>query len=514
VGSVEKKTLIIRADAGPVMGTGHVMRCFALAQAWRRMDGRALFAMAEGSPALEARLTAAGMAVERLDVRPGSAGDAERTAALAAARDAAWIAVDGYQFSAEYQQALKSAGRGLLFVDDYGHCAHYSADFVLNQNVYAEEVVYHCAPHTQCLLGPRYALLRDEFLRRGSPPRIIPAAGKNVLVTMGGADPDNVTPQVMRALQVAQVPALKATVVVGNANPRFEALQSAAREAGEMFTMVWDAGNMSELMAAADLAVTGGGSTCYEIAFMGLPALVCILAENQRPVAQAMDAAGVMRNVGWARELSIPDMARAIESLLRDPASRGGMSISGKKLVDGKGAERTLTRMNGAGLRLRPAAPPDIEFLWRLANDPEVRMRSFSTEFIPWDHHIKWFNAKTGDPNCILLIGTTADGEALGPVRFDLENRDEAIISISISRDFRGRGYAAEMIKAACEYLFAHSSVRTVRAYVKMGNVSSMRSFTRAWFRQVGDTAFKGQPCAGFVLNRPAERPAGSSMSA
>ena len=71
--------LVIRADASPRLGAGRVMRCLAPAQAWRRSGGEAVFACAEITPALEARLNREGFAVRHLSVPAGTAEDAEQT---------------------------------------------------------------------------------------------------------------------------------------------------------------------------------------------------------------------------------------------------------------------------------------------------------------------------------------------------------------------------------------------------------------------------------------------------
>ncbi|MGA7930415.1 MAG: hypothetical protein WCA20_31015, partial [Candidatus Sulfotelmatobacter sp.] len=114
-------TLLIRADASVGVGTGHVMRCFALAQAWQDSGGHCIFAMAESTPAVERRLREKGMKVEQLTAGVGTAEDAKQTGHLADKENAVWIVVDGYQFRSAYQSAIKAAGFKLLFVDDNGH---------------------------------------------------------------------------------------------------------------------------------------------------------------------------------------------------------------------------------------------------------------------------------------------------------------------------------------------------------------------------------------------------------
>ena len=176
------------------MGTGHVMRGLALAQAWQDSGGHSVFVMAENTPSLERRLQEEGIEVERLAVDAGTAADAEATGSIAGSRNADWIAVDGYQFGSAYQAAIKAAGFKLLFMDDNVHAAPYSADLVLNQNMYASRSPYaQREPSTQLLLGPRYAMLRREFRPWRNWQREIPPVGRKVLVTMGGSDPDNLT---------------------------------------------------------------------------------------------------------------------------------------------------------------------------------------------------------------------------------------------------------------------------------------------------------------------------------
>ena len=121
------RTLIIRADASIAMGTGHVMRCLALAQAWQDDGGNAVFAMAQSTPAIDDHLRSEQVEIVQLKSGVGSARNVRQVLDLARDRDAEWIMVDGYQFDAKYQRSLKAAGLKVLFVDDTGQCEHYYA---------------------------------------------------------------------------------------------------------------------------------------------------------------------------------------------------------------------------------------------------------------------------------------------------------------------------------------------------------------------------------------------------
>jgi spore coat polysaccharide biosynthesis predicted glycosyltransferase SpsG len=107
--------------------------------------------------------------------------------------------------------------------------------------------------------------------------------------------------------------------------------------------LVADATNMPELMAWADVAVSAGGSTLWELAYMGLPALVLVLADNQLPASRALDAAGIAQ---WLRAPA--DLPGALAALLPDQARRQAMSDAARRMVDGRGVARVLEQLEAA----------------------------------------------------------------------------------------------------------------------------------------------------------------------
>src|ERR1700752_1506506 len=97
--------LLIRCDAGVAIGTGHAMRCLALAQAWQGAGGSVAFAMAESTSSIEARVRIGGIKVLHLPGPPGSVEDSSRTCDVARQERAEWVVVDGYRFGSAYQRA-------------------------------------------------------------------------------------------------------------------------------------------------------------------------------------------------------------------------------------------------------------------------------------------------------------------------------------------------------------------------------------------------------------------------
>lgn len=318
------------------MGTGHIMRMIALAQAWQDGGGEAVFLCAEITPSLEARLKDEEFLLEKIQASPGSREDLDVTCAEIARyrADSIPVALDGYQFDADFQLGLKKTGCRLLVMDDYGHAAFYHADWVLNQNLSAREELYASrAPHTRLLLGTKFALLRREFLNYRGWQRQIPETARKVLVTLGGADPDNVTGKVIEALGPLDI---EVKVVVGGSNPHLPKLEKAVERMKAQpakIELVVNPTDMPGLMAWADLAIAAGGSTAWELAFMGLPFFTIILAENQVHLASALDSLGATTCLGWDLKTDPFCYTETINSLIKNRKKRIRMSCKSIQLV-------------------------------------------------------------------------------------------------------------------------------------------------------------------------------------
>lgn len=498
----EGMTLLVRADAGAAIGSGHLMRCLALAQAWQDRGGQVIFVTACESRTLRKRLLDEGFQVVPLERPHPDPGDWEQTSRVLAMHPGAWVVLDGYHFDSTYQQQVKEAGHRLLVIDDMAHLDHYYADIVLNQNLHAEDLRYSCESYTKLLLGTKYVLLRREFLKWRGWKREIPEVASKVLVTMGGSDPDNVTLKVVQALQLMDTDEMEARVVLWGSSPYFEEVQSAIRASRFPIRLERDVTDMAELMAWADVAISGGGTTCWELAFMGLPSVVLILSDNQQRIAESLGARGVAVNLGWHHHLRPTKIAEAIAGLLRARRMRVDMARRSQQLVDGEGIARVLMHLRGEKLWLRRVREDDCKLLWEWANDPEVRAASFSMDPIPWEEHLEWFSRKLHDPNCLIFIALDDQDNPVGQVRFDVDETGEAEIDVSIDKSKRGSGYGSLLIRRALEEIFRVRPIRTVHAFVKLNNERSVRAFEKANFTRLGIQTIRGNVAIHYVYAR------------
>lgn len=494
--------LFIRTDASLTIGTGHVMRCLALAQGWQRQGGQVTFGLTETIAALEDQIKDAGMEVVHLRRVPGSFDDARQTIDFFQQRNISWVVIDGYHFRTDYQKKIKDAGKPLLVFDDCGHTEYYCADIVLNQNIQAHENLYEHRDHsTQLLLGTRYVLLRQEFLEWQGSTRKISDNAHNVLITLGGSDPHNQTLKVLKALQEIPDKNCEIRIVAGAGNPYFKDLQALIKNMPGDIRLIQHATGISTLMHWADIAVAAAGITSWELSFMGVPSLLMVLAENQRSNAERLDETGIAINLGWYEYLSAADIAHAVNQLLGDFNRRSEMVRRGRNLIDGHGVERVLRCMLHKSFTIRQATENDCKLLWEWANDPDVRSVSFSSDFIPWEQHVEWFHQRLRDPNYRIYIAVGPQGTPIGQVRYEIRH-NESIISVSLDKHYRGQGYGRVVIKKACEEFFSDSDILKIHAYIRSDNKASVAAFINAGFTDLGAILINEHNAVHFILSK------------
>ncbi|HMK66998.1 MAG TPA: UDP-2,4-diacetamido-2,4,6-trideoxy-beta-L-altropyranose hydrolase [Stellaceae bacterium] len=335
---------LIRTDAVAATGTGHAMRCLALAEALQEHGCECRFLVTSLPLLIAERLAREGFAIERQPHPIGSAEDAAETARVARRRGADWVVLDGYSFDDAFLETLRAAGLRALMIDDLGALRRYRCELVVNQNLHAEAGLYPDA-EARLLLGPRYLMLRREFWGYRDLPRRPADVVERVLVSMGGSDPEDHASRVIAALGGLAGLGIAATVVVGAANPRLEALKALAAARPAKIEIVHGTDDMPGLMRKADLAVAAAGTTAWELAFMGVPMLLGSTVVAEQTLARRLSRHGGCIYLGDFRDCPAPRLGDAILGLVNDPGMRRRIAASAATLVDGLGGERVIAAM-------------------------------------------------------------------------------------------------------------------------------------------------------------------------
>jgi UDP-2,4-diacetamido-2,4,6-trideoxy-beta-L-altropyranose hydrolase len=268
--------------------------------------------------------------------------DADQTITALGSSQVDWMIVDHYAIDARWERRLRPYARHIMAIDDLADRSH-DCDLLLDQNLGRSVSDYdHLVDRdSTVLVGPQYALLRPEFAkwRPYSLARRGKLELKHLLITMGGVDRDNVTGDVLVALKNCPLPRdCRITVVMGEHAPWKEQVSLIAKRLPWVTEVLFNVADMAQLLASSDVAIGAAGSSSWERCCLGLPSLIVVLADNQRFIAEALDAAGA------ASIATIKTLAADMEIFLSgDPivsALLVSAGVSSARVTDGAGTIR------------------------------------------------------------------------------------------------------------------------------------------------------------------------------
>ncbi len=472
------------------------MRCMTLAEELQHHGVQIRFASRDLPQYLRDMLETKGMELASLesDANPYPAGDlahshwlnasqeqdAQATKQALSGQKWDWLIVDHYALDARWESALRRFAGHIMAIDDIAD-RHHDCDVLLDQNFYIDmQERYAGKVSAQCrqLLGPRYALLRDEFRESRNQVKQRSGSVKRILVFFGGMDADNYTGRAIEALAMLEAGAWQVDVVIGMQHPCREQIEALCKLHG--YHCHVQTKRMAELMAHADLAIGAGGSAMWERCCLGLPALSVCVADNQR--RQIADAA----EQGLIYSLSGGDLTsslrRHIGSILENEPLRKLISRTAMQEVDGLGVNRVATALGANDIEIRRAHESDSLKLFEWRNHQTIRAMSKSSAPIAWADHQVWFAKVQADKNRMLLIGEI-DNEPVGVVRFDREE-DRALVSIYLVPEGGFKGQGRNLLLRAEEWLKTHrADIKSILAEVLGANTASQRLFIGADYR-------------------------------
>ena len=273
--------VVFRVDSNKTMRIGHFMRCLSFAQFFRDENIKVNFVTTTRSGYLLKMLEE-----ENIGIVHGKRGDPQEDINwtlnyLKSLKTVDLFVLDGYHFDTEYHDAVKCAGVKLLCIDDLAQI-HFACDYVLNQNLGSSTLDYSMAPHTKLLLGPKYWLWRREFRKAPCKEKasLLSKKVSKIFVTLGGGDVTSQLTKILKYLGIIDLsPDLHFKISTGHSDELL--LAKVADQLSCRVELIPHINNMSEIILWADLAITGAGTTLYEVLYLGTPALICVLADHQ-----------------------------------------------------------------------------------------------------------------------------------------------------------------------------------------------------------------------------------------
>ncbi|MFW5469383.1 PseG/SpsG family protein [Knoellia sp. CPCC 206435] len=333
----------IRADASPLLGVGHVVRCLALAE---ELAGRGCTVTLLGSvdvPWLRDRLAAV-----PLPVVPAP-DDAGSLVSLAQELGMQVLVVDGYELDPATGSRARAGGLTVLALHDGSFGAGQDADVYLDQNFGATS---HPAgtDGRVALAGVEHALFRREILELATQPRREPGRA-SVVGVFGGTDPQGAAAVVTPLVLATGVP-VDVTCVVARPELR-EVVEGLPHGESQTVTAVAPTPDIMGLASRSTVTVSAAGSSIWELLHLGVPTGIVAVVDNQEQAYADVTSRGVAAAVGVLDELRSSEAARTrstevLHRLLTDPDRRRGLGDNARRLVDGQGRRRVADALLAA----------------------------------------------------------------------------------------------------------------------------------------------------------------------
>jgi UDP-2,4-diacetamido-2,4,6-trideoxy-beta-L-altropyranose hydrolase len=483
--------VVFRADGGPAIGAGHVLRSLALASVFR--DGGWSIGFAATVDTFDSIAALRDWPLERLPLDADAAGEPE--AFRRQWPDGADIlVVDHYGRDASLEQACRGWARRIVVIDDLAdrpHDADVVVDVAHSKSDYRKLVSSTCVT----LVGAEHAIVHPAF-RAARAAALAQRDGRAIdrmLVSFGQVDTANATMRALRALKSVGLGG-DIDVVLGSAAPHLAEVRAAGGDRVRVYVDV-PAEKMSQLMSEADFAIGAGGVTALERCCLGLPSIVATIADNQTRIVAMLRNAGAASDAGGIDIGFEGRLQRLLHDALQNKPRRLTMAKAGASLVDGRGAERIALAAigpwpanGGRAISLRLAGADDEAWLLELQSQPETRRFANDPASPKAEAHHAWLGRALADPARLLMIAEI-DGERAGMLRLDRVGSAERV-SIAVDRKVHRQGVGAAILGLAAR-LRPHMPLE---AEVLPGNEPSLALFAGAGYLRVGERLFRREP--------------------
>ena len=324
--------IVFRVDSSAQIGSGHLMRCLTLAGKLKKenqveigfvsrdlegnlnhlieKNGYRLFPLPEALSTEELTGYEKWLTVKQVF-------DAGQTKKLLQGLTVDCLVIDSYALDEIWENIVRPYVNQVMVIDDLANRKH-NCDILLDQNYYCDMANRYTGlvpANCQLLLGPQYALLREEFYEARKKIRNRDGNVKNILVFFGGSDLTNETMKALKALESLHRSDIQLNVVVGANNKNKKSIEAFCLQHDNMqyFCQV---NNMAELMNEADLSFGAGGTTTWERCFLGLPSIVIAIAKNQIQICEDCNKLGIIRYAGKTEMVDVESLRDCSRKLL------------------------------------------------------------------------------------------------------------------------------------------------------------------------------------------------------
>lgn len=482
--------IVIRTDAHPDIGMGHLMRMLALADWLRFQHVQSVFVLTHFE---DARFTEA--FAELVQKRIGEfAQEFHWVPQLDSLREAQslveqfpaadWFVLDSYRLPQLWLDTMVDLRRRVCVLDDHPRLKRH-ADVVVDPTLFSSRSSGHSAE--TCYAGADYflaavELARQHFLlepyQRGSTSDI-----RHWFVSFGGTDVKAMLPHTLRILAELVGAEARVDIAVNPSVTHLDEIQAARRRFKGETRIIYESEEIFRALSTCDFAIGAAGGMTLERALLGVPALTTYVADNQEEIYRRLD----VEQLSYTLEPDAFTVGTALREklveILEQFESRSTMSRRSLILSQGLGASwlgQYLCRHKHSDIYLRRPSAEFRERLFMWQSVPEVRRHSRNPAAPSWQEHCAWYEKRVTSHNSVMAEICSQDC-SVGMLRLDRKNSEplQFEVSILIAPDFHGRGIAPMALRLARRLV----PFGDFLAYIRPENRASLRAFAAAGYQ-------------------------------
>lgn len=467
--------IAIRADGNSQIGLGHIHRTLALAN-YLKDYFSITFYLYQADKLVSDLITEQSFLIEHI-----TASDYNQPENFIKYLEKNTIIVlDGYLFKTDYQKAIKAQGYKLVVIDDLNEWLNV-ADVVINHAFTGNKTDYKISHDSILLGGLKFAIIKQELftVKRHTARN----HNLNVLVCIGGTDPDNYSERIIKEL--LSLTNKNISLLTYPLNKKFNELKKLAEANSNRLTLHYslDTNKFIELIQNNEIAILQPSNIALEAAAFGIYISLVQTAENQKHIKQTLLDSFCASNL---------DLNNISESVNNITVNKINEQISNQvQLLDGKSSYRYIILFNQLFLTTRKVNAADVRLIYDWNNNQVTRANSYNQNSILFEDHHKWFMNKIIDVQSFYLM-IEFDKNPAGFVRID-EKTEENVIGITVAPKFRGKKLATPMLNVATAIYFKYFPEKVITAYIKKTNEPSLKCFVRSGFKVINEGNYFGE---------------------
>lgn len=325
--------IYIRADMNEVIATGHVMRCLSIADAAKEQGKETVFIVADEKP-IEMIKKRGYEAIVLHTLWNNMDKELEVLLPLIKEKNIKKLLVDSYQVTEKYLQSLEEVTE-VFYLDDLDAFEYPVSNVICYANYYSKLSYSNYNRKTNFYLGTKYMPLRQVY--QNCKPKKINEKIENIMILSGGSDHYHMIEGISDLFKNNET--LQLDIICGAFYPDFQGLKEKYASYSNMH-FHQNISNLDEYMEKADLAVSAGGTTLYELCAKGTPTISYSFADNQLRNVQQFEEDGL---ISYAGDVRIDEVFASIYQLFeryQDLLLRKERSVNMQKAIDGRGAFR------------------------------------------------------------------------------------------------------------------------------------------------------------------------------